>query len=175
MKVCGWNKYTQLDCVSNNNSNGDSFINPARNFHVDHSTLLSFSTNYDHTAWVTLNGRCYLIGDNDEGKISGLLPKKRFMSDTEFTLQNDRGQPLKFLSVICGDYYTLYLVTETTSSTNYLVYCYFKHKPNPLFVNIGNRQPIALFGGEEISCAVDSDGGVILIKESIFKMANKVW
>lgn len=95
------------------------------------------------------------------------------MNDTGFSLQNGRGQPFKFFPVVCGDYYTLYLVTETTSSTNHLVYCYFKHKPNPLFVNTGNRQPIALFGGEEINCAVDTDGGIILIKESIFKSTNK--
>lgn len=45
MFICGNNEFSQLDKYSNNrNSNGKRIIKPPVEFHVDPSTISSFST-----------------------------------------------------------------------------------------------------------------------------------
>lgn len=75
MKICGWNKYLQLDKNSKNkNSDGDSIINLPCNFHNNLAHIIYFSMNFRHAIYITYDGRSFANGDNSDYRISGLLP-----------------------------------------------------------------------------------------------------
>lgn len=170
MKTSGLNNYSQLDKNSNNKNSDDiSIINPPIIFHIDHSFILSFSTYSDHTVWITKDGRSYSIGNNSHGQISGLLSKKILREDTEIIFKTDDNTEYKFISVVCGNWYTLYLISDESCSNFQLVYCYKYRRPNPLFLNIGSQIPRALFGGDKTSGVIDTEGGIIIITDSVFK------
>lgn len=170
MKTCGLNNCSQLDKNSNNtSSDGISIISPPVFFHIDHSLINSISTYSDHTVWVTKDGKSHAIGDNRQYQISGLLSKKVLREDTEIIFKANEGQPYKFISVVCGHWYTLYLVSNELNNSDFqLVLCYKYKTPNPLFLNIGNCIPQSIFGGEKNSAVIDTEGGIIIITESVF-------
>ena len=177
MIVCGWNRYFQLDKNSNNyDASDDPIVNPARKFHADPASLLSFSVSFRQTVWITRNGKLWAIGDNGDGIISGSLPKKTFTEDIGISLYNQQKKPYKFISVVCGQHYTLYLVSEDSATANImLVYCHSKQTSNPLFVNIGNRVPRALYGGDDTSGVIDTEGGILIItKTTLIPHTTKV-
>ena len=171
MLVCGHNKDLQLDKNSTNKDyDGDPIIDQPCKFHADPSTFSSFSTDYGQTVWISHDGKAYVTGDNNDGIISGSLPRKVLPEDTEFNLQDDQGQPCKLVSVLCGGTYTLYIASTSTSSTDLrLIYCSYKRSPNPLFVNTGNRTPLSLYGSESTSGVIDNEGGIIILTDSVFK------
>ena len=103
MFSCGINKFSQIDKKSNNkNYSGDPIVSPPVKFHSDTTSFSSFSINWDQTAFITKNGKSYVRGDNNDGLISGSLPKRTFTEDTEFLLKNEGGHPCKFISAVCG-------------------------------------------------------------------------
>lgn len=175
MLVCGHNKDLQLDKNSTNKDfDGDPIIDQPCKFRVDPSKFSSFSTDYGQTVWVAHDGKSYVTGDNNDGIISGSLPRKALSEDTELILQDDQGHPCQVISVLCGGTFTLYIVSSGTGSTDFqLVYCSYKKMPNPLFVNIGNRTPRSLFGSESTSGVIDSEGGIIILTDSVFKSPKK--
>lgn len=170
MKICGWNKYLQLDKNSNNkNSDGDSIINPPCNFHIDRSSIFYFSMNYRHAAWTTYDHGSYAIGDNSDYRISGLLPNMILTEDTQIIFRDHLSQPFNIIYVVCGEFYTLYLASSRAYANCFqLILCHSKCTPNPLFLNIGNRIPLSLFGGDDACGVVDTEGGIILISDSVF-------
>lgn len=78
--------------------------------------MLSFSTYYEHTVWITRDGKAYAIGGNICRIICGSLPREKFLEDREVILKDEKGQTFKFISVVCGYYYTLYLVIGINNS-----------------------------------------------------------
>lgn len=171
MYVCGANNCNQLDKNSNEENLIGPIINPHIKFHIDPSSMLSFSTYYEHTVWITHDGKAYAIGDNF-GEICGSLPQERFLEAREVILKDEKGKPFKFISVVCGLDYTLYLVSSQSKENNFqLVYCHFLKEP--LLLNIVFSSPISLFGSNYTSGAVDSSGRIIVIKKSIFNSPKK--
>ena len=168
MLVCGDNTNNQLDTKSNEESlGGRPIINPHIKFHIDPSSMLSFSTYCDHTVWITHDGKAYAIGYNSDGRICGSLPKEIFTEDREVILKDKKGQPFKFISVVCGEWYTLYLVSSKSTENNYqLVYCY--KNDEPLLFDTIFSSPISLFGSNDMSGVIDSSSRVIVIKYSVF-------
>lgn len=167
MKVCGSNSLFQLGEESNNKNPNDSpIISPPCDSHIDVSSLLSFSTYWDNSIWVQQNGCAYSVGSNCYGQISVLLPKKTLLKDTEIEITGRNGKPCKFLSAVCGEYYTLYhAYDERRPNDTYLVYTY-RYKI-PLFLNISGRIPKALFGGRETAAVIDSEGAIIIITKAV--------
>lgn len=169
MLVCGNNAFLQIETSRKN-----TIISPPRNSHIDPSSLLSYSTHKCQTVYITQNGKSYGIGDNASGIISRSLPREKLTEFKEIIFKDPRGQRCKFISVFCGYEYTLYEVSDELDSTNFqLAYCYKDKDPNPLFLNIGNRKPLFLFGGSYTSAVVDTEGGIIIITESVFSSPNK--
>lgn len=169
MLVCGNNTTFHLDKNSNNvSSENKPIINKAIKFHADPSTFSSFTINYQHTVYITNDGKAYVAGNNENGRISGSLPRKIIPEDTELYLEDQKGKPCKFISVVSGSNYTLYLVSDESSTNFQLVYCNGYNKQNPLFLNIGNRTPLGIFGGYETAGMIDTEGGITIITKSIF-------
>lgn len=112
--------------------------------------------------------------DDEKGLISGTLPTRKLSGDTKFEIKDSGGHCQKFLSVYCGLDFTLYLVSDQSGSSNFqLVLCHSKFSPNPLFVNIQNRTPLALFGGDYTAAVVDTEGGIFFLTKSIFNSPKK--
>ena len=168
MFICGYNNCGQLGESSDNQSIwGDGIICPPCKSHFNPSTLLSFSAYFEHTIIINRNGRAYTIGNNKECQISPNLPKQVFYKETEIQFKDLNGHPLKFLSAVCGESYTIYHVTSDPddSTKSFLIYISKKHKP--LFVNINGRTPVTLYGGHTIAGCIDKEGSIIIITDKI--------
>ena len=167
MKVAGNNKKFSLGEKSNTSTRGTPCISPPRDSHIIISSLLSYSACSQHSVWVTKNGQCYAIGSNENGVISNTLKREVFKKEEEVEFKDDKNHKCKFISAVCGDSYTLYLVSSTSSKNNILVYYHssvFGSIP-PLFVNLNGHNPIYLFGGICTSAAVDDEGAILIIRK----------
>lgn len=168
IKVCGTNEFHQLGVTSNTkNNDDDDSVSPPVELPIDQSTILSFSSYNDHTVMITRDGILSAIGNNEDGKIGGTLPKETLQEFTQYSITDTEGHTLVPTSAVCGFLYTLYLFTNPESnSQSQLAYIYSDSLTGiPLFLNIGNRQPVSLYGGYENSAVIDSEGGIIFIPD----------
>lgn len=180
MKIGGTNRYSQL-CAKPNNKNidGTPIISPPIDSKLDLIQLLSFSLYNEHAIWVTRDGKAFAIGDNRYNQILENFPKKILEDYTRIHIQDQAGQNWKTLSAVCGEMYTLYLVSlPNDHNFTKLVYSYKNFKDDyPLFLSTGDRHPIALFGGSHVSAAVDSEGLIVIITNSViqYKTSKIEW
>ena len=94
------------------------------------------------------------------------MPKETFQEDTKINFKYKNGKRCKFTSAVCGEEYTLYKVSgETNSYPSQLVYAYSNKET--IFLNIGKRSPVSLFGGYSTCAVIDAEGGVIIITASV--------
>ena len=165
MKVIGSNADYELAGSLNDQTNGSEDIKTPCNSRLNPTSLLSFSTYY-HSVWVMPNGEAVAVGGNDDGQIMSTMPKETFKEDTKLEFQNKNGKPCKFTSAVCGSDYTLYKVSgETSSDPSQLVYAHSDEET--IFLNIGKRSPVSLFGGYSTCAVIDAEGGVIIITASV--------
>lgn len=168
--LCGDNGRSILgEKSNNNNSNENSIICPPVHSHLKASTISSFSFYCYHAVFITTNGEIFAIGDNSNYQIIGSLQKQELNDFTKFEIKDNEGHMLYPVSAVCGVDYTLYLVSSSeASSEGRLAYTYRNIKTTtPLFFNIGNSNPVSLFGGFYNSAAIDSEGSIIFIPQSI--------
>ncbi|KAK8895320.1 hypothetical protein M9Y10_023768, partial [Tritrichomonas musculus] len=167
MKVIGYNGNHGLAGSLNNQSSGSDDIKTPCQSRLDVPSLLSFST-FRPSIWIMRNGDAFAVGPNQKGGIMSTMPKVEFKKDTKIEFKNKNGKPVKFISAVCGDEYTLYQVSEETASAlSQLVYAH--NDKDTIFLNIGKRSPLSLFGGRYTSAVIDTEGGVIIITESVYK------
>lgn len=172
LQFCGLYKF-QFDQKSNHkNSFGNPINSPPMNSTFNASSILSFSSYYLQTILITNDGSMMAIGNNTKGIINGSFPREIIQNFTKFEIKNQEGKPLFPISAVCGESYSLYLLsTSKESRKTYLAYTYSGLKSDsPIFLNIGDVNPIALFGGFSHSAAIDDKGSIIFIPKSIFKM-----
>lgn len=173
MLVSGLNNYNQLGEESNNkNFSSTPVISPPVQSHLDISSLLSYSTYSSHTVRVMEDGHAYAVGDNNDYRIGGTLPQNFLKYDTEIKFINENDSQVKFISAVCGKFYTLYLVSDDSNGKIQLAYAHKDEKDSPLFLNIGDKVPVAIFGGAKTSAAIDNEGEVIIVTESVFTSPN---
>lgn len=115
---------------------------------------------------VTKDGKAYALGVNRDKKNFSLLPEKDYKKEIEIHILDSSGHQCNIISAVCGFFYTLYLVSKL-DGTKHLVYNYEK-RDKPLFVNINGSEPFSLFGGDYLSAAINEEGGIIFLGESLF-------
>lgn len=171
-KICGYNSYNQLICKSNNrDSYGNGIIFPPQV--LKNNSFLSCSFYSMHTAIITHEGLLQVIGNNKDCTISSSLPKEVLKQLTDLPLKDNDGLPLFPISVVCGFNYTLLLVSNGSDDSNRLAFFSKKTQTqNPLFVSIGNHNPVSLFGGRFNAASIDAEGGIIFITESLLKTST---
>lgn len=172
MKIGGTNRYSQLCAKSNNkNVDGTPIIYPPSASKLNPSHLLSFSIYNEHAIWITREGKMYAIGDNRYHQINESIPKKILQEEMIINIQDQEDKNWQALSAVCGESYTLYLISLPDDiQVTKLAYSFRDHNDNcPLFLSTGDRHPIALFGGSHLSAAIDSEGAVLLITESVLR------
>ena len=173
MLVSGLNDYDQLGESSNNkNFSNTPIISPALQSHLDAKSLLSLSTYSAHSVNINQDGQAFAVGDNSDCRICATLPKTALKTDTEINLTNRKSHTVKFISAVCGEFYTLYLVKDDENENVQLAFSYKDQKDGPLFIDTGMHIPAALFGGAKTSAAITIDRGIIIITENIYQTQN---
>lgn len=169
--VCGSN-YDHTICEKSHNSRElcKNFIYPPIPLDVDVSKISSFST-FGHTVFVTTDGVAHGIGNNKRGQISVSHPKEILKQYTNIELKDSRGRQLFVISAVCGECYTLYLVSLAgQKDQKFLAYSYENLKASfPVILNIGEMNPVALFFCRNSCAAIDEEGGIIYVHKSIQK------
>ncbi|KAK8833826.1 hypothetical protein M9Y10_026488 [Tritrichomonas musculus] len=176
IKSCGCNDHFQL-CIKPNKKGafGTPCNSPPSTLDVDASSVSSFSSCFDHSVMITLSGEILAIGDNRDGRISGSLPKKELTEFTKYELKDSKNRHCIPISAVCGFYYTLYLVTIKGTNKNYLAYSSSQIESEyPVILDIGNKNPIALYGGYYNAAAIDTEGSIIYIPSGINASASKI-
>lgn len=174
IKLCGSNEFSQLgESSTNTNPKSYPIISPPINSHIEVSTLLSLSTYSNHTVWITNDGHAYAIGQTSF-KDNDLLHISTTDSVQELILIDSENRPCKFISVVCGLKYTLFIVSvPDDNDKTYLVYLNPTYNNGvPKFLDIDNKRPEYLFGGIENAAAIDTEGGVYIINDSVFSTSS---
>lgn len=143
MKVCGCNSNHHLNEPSNNkNKNNAPIICPPIISHLKIHELLSYSVSFQHSIWITKEGRAFCMGNNENHCIIGNIDQKKIENETEIIINNQHGSSYKFISAVCGDNYSLYLLLGEYGESNQLAYVYAKeNNGNPLFLNLNSHNP----------------------------------
>lgn len=168
--VGGNDQFNQL--IANSNSERDNvFINPPLKSPLDPSSLLSYSSYYFHTVLVTTDGKLLGAGYNSDGRISDTLPKTIITEFTEFSIKDSNNRQLIPVSAVCCNYGTLYMFMKSNGDGKQLVYCSSEiNRGKPVFLNIGNEEPVSLFGGASDTAVITAKGEVIFINHNSVKM-----
>lgn len=170
MKLCGKNRCCQLGLNLN-----EPKIYPPQDSKLNISSLLSFSVYYEHGVFIKKDGRAFAFGNNTTSKIIGNIPKQIFKEEQEIILKDEKDHLMKFFSAVCGDKYTLYLVSNQNSDKKQLVYAHSNYSGStPLFLNINDHNPVKLFGGNEAAAAIDAEGSIMIITESVLKSPSNI-
>ena len=168
MYLCGLNENFQLGEKSNtNNLGGSSCISPLCNSNLDVSSLLSYSINSEHSVNITKEKSGFAIGNNEGFRIIESLPEGEIDQISEIIFRKPNGNQCHFLSAVCGNFYTLYLISGDEGENNQLAYVY-RETSTPLFLNLSGHNPKYLFGGENVSAVIDSEGIIYIITKNIF-------
>lgn len=104
------------------------------------------------------------VGNNSDGRISNSLAMEKIDQFTEFYIKDSKGFKLSPISVVCNEFRALYLFSKSNSSQKQLVYCDCNiNDGDPVFLDIDNQEPVALFGGCKHVAAINNKGEVIFI------------
>ncbi|KAK8837309.1 hypothetical protein M9Y10_036740 [Tritrichomonas musculus] len=170
--IGGYDKYNQFgENPNNKNKNGYPIINPPLILSFDHSSHLSYSVYGWHSVLVTSGGSMQGTGYNGDNRISTSLPKTGINQFTDFSIKDGRGRQFAPVSAVCCGGATLYMFSNSSGINKQLVLCDCNiNGGEPVFLDIGNQQPVALFGGFSNAAAITSDGRVIFInRQSVRK------
>lgn len=170
LKLCGCNDNYQFGEESNGK---DVFEYPAINPAIDSTfkvdSISSYSSYSNHTIIITNDNQALATGNNDDMRIIGSLEKKVFKKFTKFEIKDKHDKKWIPVSAVCGEKYTLYLVLSSKSSDKVQL-AFSNSQLNskyPLFLNTGESNPVALFGGSTIAAAINSDGEIMIISEAV--------
>lgn len=142
--VGGNNNYNQLGQNSNNtNYSKDRIISPPMKIPIDTSSILSFSVYGDHSVLVMNDGSLKGVGNISGGMGFSLCPGF-YNQFTDFWIKDERGHQLIPLSAVCTFY-------------------------GALFLDIGNHEPVSLYGGYFNAAAICTEGEIIFINRYSFK------
>lgn len=170
MKVCGINNYQQLGVESN--STGDYkglYACPPINSKIDIESIMSYSIYSTHSILIANDGRCFAFGYNGDGRIDGNYSNDP-LNKKEIEIFDPEGNKCTFISAVCGDPYTLYLVSSPICHKRQLVYAHSYKKI--VFINTTNNNPTKLFGGNKTAAAVTENGSIIIINSKIVNDAS---
>lgn len=176
IKVCGCNNYGQLGEKSNNHSPGGfPAISPLHRMSLAPTTLSSISFYCDHTVIITGDTKsAKSIGYNEDCRASCSIPRQVFSEFIDIPLQDCKGHKCIPISAVCGEFYTLYMVLiPEVDAKHHLLFSFDGLNGHfPLFLNIGDSNPVGLFGGRLNSAAIESNVGILYVSELQYDSPN---
>lgn len=151
--------------MNNKTVSGRSIISPPiiSNFK---DSISSYSAYFDHSVIITEDGMIFGTGNNENHEIIKSLPHKVIEKYTKFELITSKKRKLYPISAFCGSDYSLYMVSTSQNAGKKvtLASTYSNIKTvSPLFLNTGNKTPIAIYGGRFNSAAINDDGSLSFI------------
>lgn len=165
MYLCGPDSSQVLGVKPNNSLNGVPIVCPPAKSELDVANLTSFSIYSYHSIYITTEGIIKAIGSNKGNRIFEDLPNE-ITEYTEFQIKDSEGKIYHPISVVCGNEYSLYLVSDPSNGEKrHLVYSSVSNPDEkPIFLLIGHHNPVVIYGGEDHSAAIDSDGQILIVK-----------
>ncbi|KAK8841776.1 hypothetical protein M9Y10_026725 [Tritrichomonas musculus] len=163
--VGGWNKRFQLGKKPNNaDIYYDPSIDPPVKMGFDSSLYQSYSIYNEFSVKVTSDGSLLGVGNNTSYQISTSLPKTVNRQFTEFFMKDIDGCQLTPVSALCYRNGTLYMLTKSSGIGRQLILCDSNiNDGKDVFLDIGNQEPVALYGGNLYAAVINSEGEVIFI------------
>ncbi|KAK8883176.1 hypothetical protein M9Y10_045826 [Tritrichomonas musculus] len=135
---------------------------------LDASSISSFSSFEDHSVAITSSGELLSIGRNSDGRISQSVPSKTLQDFIKYEIEDSQNHKCTPISAVCCNKCTIYLVSIQGDNKNHLFYASNKIKSNhPVILNIGNNNPIAIYGGYVNAAAISEEGSIIFIPQLI--------
>lgn len=172
IQACGSNGFFQLGVKSNNKSPGGVPVCcPPINLNLDPSTISSFSNYSGHTVYTTFDGKAFGIGCNEDGRISKSLELDVL---NKFTIIDLGDEKCHAISAVCGELYTLYLVS--IDGENILLYSsYNTQLKYPVLLDIEKSvtKVTSLYGGCVNAAAIDDKGSILFIGSSAEELERK--
>lgn len=139
------------------NENKDPIIDPPLKLPFDSS--MSYSIYSCHSVQIKNNGSITGVGNNTDGRIN---------SYEEFSITDLEGNKLVPISAVCCSFSTLYMCLKNNSKKRQLIFCDNSiNDGEAVFLNIGNQQPMALFGGSLHAAAIKKHLLIYLFKNII--------
>lgn len=140
---------------------------------INASKISSLSSCGKHSIAITTDGEALGIGDNLDSCFSKKSQKTVLSKFTKIDLRGIDGKKCKAVSAVCGGKYTLFLIKSKKSDKMHLYYLSSLTEYD--FPGILNtvRSPMSLFGGYFNCAAIDGQGSIIFISESIGKWPDK--
>lgn len=130
-------------------------VNKFTNIPIDPKKLKDFSSGLDFSAYVTVDGEAFVIGDDREFSL-GTSKRQIYENPTkvQFDLidKND-----KFVSVHCGNFYTVYL-TESGA----IIYASFNSDTSKPALHRLDSKAVFISGGMLKPIALDENGDIYL-------------
>lgn len=169
MKLGGKNDKFQL-CEKSNKveSDGTGYIFPPIDFELDPSLLSSYYTFYDRSIWITKRGQAFSVGDNEKRQIIGTFPQEFIKNKKEIRFTDKNGRQCKFLSAVCPEYFTLYLISGEEGESNQLaLVSKGENSGNPIFLNINGHNPRYLYAGDKYAATINTDGTMFILYKSV--------
>ena len=165
LKVCGSNIPSRLGEKSNNKDDGGNpAINPPVNSNLKVSLISSYSSYGGQAIVITTNGEIFAAGSNTNKEIIGSLPEQDLTVFTKFEIKDSKGCLFYPISAVCCWRFTVYIVSSKNGFNNLLAFSYSGIKTaSPLFLNIGNSNPVSLYGSIYYAAAIDDEGSIIII------------
>lgn len=109
-------------------------------------------------------------GNNDDGRICSHFKKPLGHNYGEFSIKDSNGNNLIPISAVCCSKSTLYMCSKSKGKGRQLILCNSDiNEGQPIFLNIGNQDPIALYGGAFYAAAISSEGKIIFINSSLIE------
>lgn len=142
-------EHVLIENANSESEEGLPIVRPPLDSILDTSSYLSFSF-YNSRGVIISNEHLLLaFGSNEDGRISSTCPKTKMDQLTEFSIKSRSGHSLVPISSVCCTFGTLYLFSKNNRKRSMqLVYCDKEiNEGTPIYLDIGNSNPLALFGG----------------------------
>lgn len=163
--VCGFNGYNQLGTKFNNN-----YKDPPKKFPLDSSSYLCYSVYDRHAVNITNDNSLLGCGDNSPIRISTSFSKTGITQFSEFCIRDSSGNKLDPFSVVCCFNGTVYMFNKSCGYGRQLVLCDCNINDwKEVFLDTGDQELVALFGGCLHAAAINNKGEVIFINCSSIK------
>lgn len=162
--VGGFNILNHLGEKSNNNSNRWGLISPPLRLPFDPSSLLSYSTGHSHSILITGD---YIL----KGVGSGYNKYFDHNGFKTFWITEENGRQLIPISALCLNECTFYMFSKINEKKRQLaIDGKYINDGKLIFLNIGNQEPVAIYGGFDNNvAAINRKGGVIFINYYFIK------
>lgn len=175
IQACGSNCYFQLGTKSNNkDEQGEPIVSPPVQVPISSNQLSSYTVYSGFSIIITQKQELKAVGDNKDGRIGGSLPRDIIPEYTTYELEDSKGRLYTPISAVCGENYALYLVKNPDDPDKNLILYPRRNSESsiPEVLNIGDSNPVSLYGGHVNAAAIDSEGRIIFISGKSLKSSN---